>query len=399
MDMARFSNKGPHLFYSSKLGKQIPIHACLYVSLADQQERRPLTCTTRGNHNYHTRFGYSIAYKLLYQRLPSCPACSVTISSQLSSVYTGSYISKPREAIHLPVCNNCLSWLPLLEHHPEISYPPPENYPPDETDSDGNIRPFRISFDLLLAASYKATDNIVNGNWTTQQANAYLDTHCIVASTRQDIIQRASLRRQMDTAVGSVANTSLQERIMEMQEMDPTILEPWSPPAIWNRSFTLSQHLDAPMHLIFHGVIKGFCGYLKEWLTHRRSHTSFCNYYEGLLHPIASLSLDWCKLPTFSGSFAGWLAENYVGLSKISLWFWSGLLHVSQDPEYQQPPIPYTRWTGAMCKEWLKSRRINTNDFNAALCKQKVAELMSRPEGPPPIPPPQEAQLTPLWRL
>jgi hypothetical protein len=184
-----------------------------------------------------------------------------------------------------------------------------------------------------------------------------------VDATRQDIIQRASLQRQrqMAHAMLSPEEETLQHNMDEMLRLDPTVLEDWTPPAIWTRSVTLNQHLDAPMHLIFHGIVKGICRLLLQWLLDHRSFASFGRYYSGITDSISDLSLDWCKLNPFDGSFAGWFAENYVGLTKISLWFWSGLLHVSQDPEYQPPDIPYQRWNGTQCKDWLKVRGININ--------------------------------------
>jgi hypothetical protein len=388
-DMQRFVGDGPNLFYSSKLGKQIRIHACLYISLADQLERRPTTCTTNGNHNYHARFGYSIRFKSFLNRLPSCPSCRNFITQKMDSIYDGCHISLPRENCQIPICESCLSWLHNLENYPDLSYPPPENYPPSELYNDGNIRPFKLSFERLIFAGQTTIDHILDGTWTIQQADAYLDVHCIASSTREDIIQRASLHRQINTAIpGTLLQASLQERIQEMQLLDPSVLEHWTPPATWSRSVTLSQHLDAPMHLIFHGIIKGLCQLILNWLKSRKSQASFGRYYSAILDPIADYSLEWCKLTYFSGTFTGWLAENYVGLSKISLWFWSGLLHVSQDPEYEEPTTPYHHWTGAICKDWLQSRQINTTGMLAVDLKEKVAELMCLPGGPPPIPPP-----------
>lgn len=388
-DMQQFAGDTPKLFYSSKLGKQIPVHACLYISLADQLERRPVTCTTNGNHNFHARFGYSIKFKSLLTRLPSCPTCRDIMAEKMATIYNDCHISRPREDCQIPTCDTCLSWLHDLDRYDNLSYAPPENYPLSELNQDGTIRPFKLTFQKLITAGNTATDHILEGSWTIQEADAYLDVHCIASSTRDDIIQRASLQRQINTAVtGTPAHASLQERIQEMQGLDPTTLDPWIPPATWTRSVTLSQHLDAPMHLIFHGIIKGICQLLLNWLKSRRSQTSFGRYYTGILDPIADYSLDWCKLTYFSGSFAGWLAENYVGLSKISLWFWSGLLEVSQDPEYEEPTTPYRSWNGTICKEWLKSRGISTKEMMAPEAKAKVAELMNLPGGPPTVPPP-----------
>jgi hypothetical protein len=387
-DMMRFKTNSDNFFYSSKLGKQIRVHACLYVSIADQLERRPVTCTTGGNHNYHARFGYSIRYKSLLHCLPSCPQCRVIIKAQLASAYDGYYISQPRLEHNIPVCEVCLSWLHDLEKHPNISTPPPDNFPTCQLDELGGIKPFRLTFEKLVAAGTKATENILLGNWTIQEAESYLDVYCMAGHTREDIIQRASLHRQINSSAEGVTDASLQEKIVEMLLLDPTVLDPWIPPAIWTRSFSLAQHLDAPMHLIFHGILKGICRLIAAWLTNRRSETSFGRYYSGLLEPICDMCLDWCKLTPFSGSFAGWLAETYVGMSKILLWFWSGLLRVSQDPEYEPPATPYQCWTGDMCKKWLRARRISIKTMSAPEAKAMVADLMMQPGGPPPVPPP-----------
>jgi hypothetical protein len=394
-DMARFLSSTNNLFYSSKLGRQIPVHACLYVSLADQLERRPVTCTTHGNHNYHARFGYSIRFKSLLSRLPSCIDCRADIKQKLDFIYTGSYISEPRATYRTPICGDCLSWLHDLEAYPDLSYSPPESFPTSETDPSGNIHPFQLTFPKLIAAGLKAFEHIKEGTWTVQQAEAFLDVYCIISSVKQDIIQRASLQRQRNQNSGSTPEEQaiLRQKIQEMLLLDPTILDDWEPPAIWKRAASLLQHLDAPMHLIFHGIIKGICRLLMAWLTERRTKESFNRYYKGLLDPILAFSLDWCKLTPFEGSFAGWLAENYVGLSKISLWFWSGLLQVSQDPEYEPPSTPYQRWTGKDCKAWLKARNLDITSLNASEAKAKVHELMTAPNGPPPVPPPTGGSL------
>ena len=127
---------------------------------------------------------------------------------------------------------------------------------------------------------------------------------------------------------------------------------------------------------------QGNMSVLIGWLMDRRSHSFLNWYYSGLLEPILDLSLDWCKLITFDGSCSGWLAETYCGLSKISLWFWLGLLCVSQDPEYQPPSTPYQRWTGKECKDWLRSQNIDVSKLNVSQAKTEVAKLMVQ-EGAP----------------
>jgi hypothetical protein len=128
-DMNRFfDNNSPNVFYSSKLGRPIRIHAALYVSLADQQERRPVTCTTGGNSNFHARFGYSINYKALLQKLPSCERCRVAIKQKLSTIYSELYITRPAEQISLPDCPDCYSWLYSLEKYPNVGSTTPTSF-------------------------------------------------------------------------------------------------------------------------------------------------------------------------------------------------------------------------------------------------------------------------------
>ena len=388
-DMLRFMSEGDNFFYSSTLGRQIRVHACLYVSLADQLERRPVTRTTAGNHTFHARFGYSIRFKSLLDKLPSCASCRVIIAEQLASMYTGSYISNPRSTASLPDCNVCLSWLHDPSLRSNVCYPAPDDYPQSELDDSGLLRPFRLTFRKLIDASLKAFQHVRSGDWTKKEGLAYLDVHCIVHETREVLLTKASLLRQLsnDSGNSEEERATLRERVEAQSMLDPEFLNGWDPPSIWKRNAVLTQHLDAPLHLIFHGIVKGMCPMVLGWLTNRRSRTDFNRYYcLGILNPISAFSLDWCKLIEFGGSFAGWLAENYVGLTKIALWFWSGILNVSEDPAYEPPPTPYHRRNGKECQEWLKNHgRKDASKMSAGEAKGVVSELMTRQQGPPAI--------------
>ena len=61
---------------------------------------------------------------------------------------------------------------------------------------------------------------------------------------------------------------------------------------------------------------------------------------------------------------------------------------MTQDPDYEPPNIPYTRWTGEVCKKWLNSRGYDVTELNAADAKSQVSTLMQQPGGPPGISPP-----------
>ena len=114
----------------------------------------------------------------------------------METIYNGYSLVQPRLQYRIPSCTNCLSWLQDVDSDPAVCYPPPENFPQSELGADGQIRPFKLTFEKLIAAGMMATEKIKSGNWTVQNADSYLDVHCIVDNTRNDIIQRASLQRQ-----------------------------------------------------------------------------------------------------------------------------------------------------------------------------------------------------------
>ena len=45
------------------------------------------------------------------------------------------------------------------------------------------------------------------------------------------------------------------------------VLRSFQYPAIWNALMALHQFIDAPMHLIFQGIIKSVIEMISEWLT------------------------------------------------------------------------------------------------------------------------------------
>ena len=77
------------------------------------------------------------------------------------------------------------------------------------------------------------------------------------------------------------------------------------------------------MHLLFQGIIKSVFDITFEWLKLHGKKTSFCKYIDTTLQSIKELQCLFCRTETLQtgkeNSTSGWIAEHYLGASRILL--------------------------------------------------------------------------------
>jgi hypothetical protein len=54
------------------------------------------------------------------------------------------------------------------------------------------------------------------------------------------------------------------------------------------------QHVDAPMHLLFLGVVRTTVKRVLEWTKYKNKYNSFIGISSGLLEQVSRLHLNWC---------------------------------------------------------------------------------------------------------
>jgi len=97
----------------------------------------------------------------------------------------------------------------------------------------------------------------------------------------------------------------------------------------------------------------------------------------GVLESIQELNLNWCKLLPYSDeSFGGWVAENFLGFSRIVVWYYSILLVIPDPPPYCDPTSDFGTWNMKQNKNWLLARDLDSSG-NAGDLKARVAEFMN----------------------
>ena len=94
------------------------------------------------------------------------------------------------------------------------------------------------------------------------------------------------------------------------------------------------------MHLLFLGIAKTVMLDIQMWLKLCAQSVNFFKLTIGILEPIQIIRLEWCKVLSYSNTkFGGWVSENYLGFSRLMLWFYSLLRFIPSPVEYVQPTV------------------------------------------------------------
>ena len=98
-------------------------------------------------------------------------------------------------------------------------------------------------------------------------------------------------------------------------------------PPVWDVSGGIECFPDVPMHLLFLNVQKSTVNLVLDWCTFVNNDRKklMCSFVE-IFEYIFELKLEWCKiLPIGSCTFGGWVSENYLAMTQLNKWFYSGI--------------------------------------------------------------------------
>jgi len=143
------------------------------------------------------------------------------------------------------------------------------------------------------------------------------------------------------------------------------------------------------MHLLLLGIQKTTMKKIKKWHSLQRSGTNFINYTSGKLDHIQKLNITWCKaMPYKSGKLGGWVSENYLAMTRLNKWFYSGIESITTDETVKELNhminIPQERWLTKYNKAWLEIRGLDSNGCYKTL-KHRVQQYMADPDNIPEI--------------
>jgi hypothetical protein len=134
------------------------------------------------------------------------------------------------------------------------------------------------------------------------------------------------------------------------------------------------------MHLLCLGIVKLLMFRVERWMTKKHKGKPFVRQMKGMLESVQELNLSWCPiLPYKGGRFGGWVSGNFLSMSRLMCWFYSGLDEIVADEEpWTEPAGPAKDWTGNDCKKWLAQRDL-LRKGNAKELRARVVEYLLKP--------------------
>ena len=373
------ANKDGVLVYDGYSNCIRRVTAQLTTILQDQPERRRSNKLMLGNSTYHARFGVRMDYSQIQGTIRSCRDCE---DHMLESMLKDDWIPLN--------CSECSNWS-LNPDNPLLKFKAPENYPASETiegQSGGTLSYMFLDFPVLKEVVTKAHEKFVSREWTKATTEAYLRVNCINSAAEKEIIECAENCYAWNNAL-SEDNEDILSMLSEQREKEPLKHRQWTWPAVWDHAnYHIWQSAEVPMHVLFKGVVETTTSLIQNFFVKQRKYESFLRYMRLQTESLQNLHLSWLKAEPYTrGELGGWVSENYLALSRVSLWIYSGTSGLLQDETYMEPNKPQDRWTKVENQKWLSVRRLDT-EGNAEVLRERVRAYLNQSDGPPEIPPP-----------
>ena len=313
-------------FYSTLLKKSIFVIFKIHVYAADRPERGKLTHILGHTGVSTKRWMYS-AY-LPSTKLQSCDSCFEWRIKMAKNYPTFSNASNRR-------CGRCADW---NFDHPQMRVEIPDGYPETihnesplpihqrQIERVRHLYPMILTFDNLKASANVIFFNVYKKTFNVKNATTYGKSAGIASE---------------------YLNSSVISKALSLKEENPNysqnqLLQKLTFPKLWNCPIQLNQYIDAPMHLLFQGIIKSLIEMISEWLialsTKNASYyKNFCSIIHPLMVSISNMNITWCALNTFNITKnykpTGWIANNYLAFARVMLVLYRYIRSVVKESE------------------------------------------------------------------
>ena len=372
-DLLMLGAEGGVPMYSKKHGGIVLVRARLFACLQDQPERRGENHLMAGNSLTHRRFGYSFPWDKFADVLRPCQNCRDILLDETM-------------AWECPECDDCTNFA-YDDHHSLLVHQPHELFPIPLSLGEG-LGPLKLTYDKLIDAVTLSHDNVVCGLWSLEEAEQYLQWHCLKTQTLHKVLKHAERCKEYNDIMEDPESTNEEKRaVTNDKTRNPSLYLPWPLPSLWTRGVQLNQCPDVPMHLIFLGCVKTVMLRIEAWMTNKRKAKPFAERMKHLMESIDELKLSWIKIiPYKGGRFGGWVSENYLAMSRILKWFYSLLDEIASDKADWVEPVdrPQVRWRARDNKAWLRQRGLKTGGLAKALAK-RVDHYMTKVDPVPEV--------------
>lgn len=288
VELESFKTTSPLIFFDGLSKSNKSVYLDLICSLQDQPERRSSCYLLMGNAKFCPRWGVSLNYYEMHDKIRSCSIC-------VENLLKGSNVMNE--------CSKCVSWDDNFSND-LLKFDPPKGYPSNcpFLTNDGKLRPKNITSNMLRGVVQCILNHLKTDSWTLKEAELCMNVHGINAEFSKQLLDYTT-----KTDLNSV----------NLETVESTII-----PITWLRSIDISNHVEATMHLLFLGIVKTILMNTNSMLKEMKKMTSFVENIDQYLKPIQKLLLPWCKMAPFgTGKFGGHVSENYLAMGRIIKWY------------------------------------------------------------------------------
>jgi hypothetical protein len=366
-DLAALKGPSANVFYYSARKQVIRPHLEPIMVLADQIERRACLSLRAGNSTFGPIFGMSANLVILEAMFRACSICNnrnrillADDNNRHKHHHDESWRPPTISNLNEEGCPICVNWSPwLLPTHKKARMVPPKHYPVSEIPADGFIRCKELSISELKLVIGKSHQCFVAGQWSAETVHAFLMVECINNSGIAKVLKHA--QNFIHANENPVA-----EWILKDMTRNPVLYTAWRGPAFWHLGLELVDFVNAPMHILFLGIVKKFFERVIAWNKANGTTREFSVYTRNLMECLKVLGLSWLQADTFrrdngtkSVAVGGWISTNYVCFARVLPWFIAGMEHFKEEKApYEQPATSPSKWTKAQNKEWLNAHGI-----------------------------------------
>jgi hypothetical protein len=384
----------PRMF-DKRSGEWKYVCAKVVVCIHDQIDRRGVLNLAFGNGKYHGMFGWSYDFGKKYASVVACDECHKSMLSE--KYYFGDPTARTYRWRDASQCKSCSAWF-YHTAHDTLSYAIPQEL--SACFDGGRMQPIELTFNLLQQSLTLAHQRFVRQKWNVSQTTAFLKMHCLSTELIDRFMEHANACIAKAANEMSLEDIGLNVPLMlededEHNGVDPNVVEDIGSdeerarqaieraiaanpalfdriktPPLWRGNISLDSYVEAPMHLMFLGIVESTIKLVHEWLSRRRQLTMFLEYADLVMPEIIALNLPWCKLLAYgtSGKFGGWVSENYLAFSRLFKWFY--YKSIKSLPDHNRlfciPSEPVISWTMTQCEQFILEYGVVCDGTSAA---------------------------------
>ena len=301
--------------YSSIKSEHIPIVTRILVMSADRPERCALNDIASHSSSSTKRWMYSNGSNP--HKMASCSQC---MKRRYFIMYKKNNTIAEREG-----CNKC-SDFDFSKKSKSNMFRAPNDYPKKfhqtnefETENlkppSGRdigeldkmelcLYPMKLTYDTLSSGLMFSLYNFLHQCWSKKETITYLKLLGMKDSTILKMIDDSTtLFRRSNDVLLSLNNTVF--------------------PPMWDTVLSLDQFIETPMHHLFEGIVKAVIEILILYMKYHKKWAKYARLINVILNDVSCLNLEYCDVDSLSNEedfkTGGWLAENYVGFSRIMI--------------------------------------------------------------------------------